>query len=238
MTISVAVTISTNLETNESWPLFSQGGSRQVPSEGLAAVSVEWRSSDWNPGALNAEAKAGTAQVVAAIVDSLGVTLQILAVNEIPQPQSRIVLYRRLWKSMSVHRDVVIGEEVCIACDAGVRFAGIATIPKTATAWLSEMLWDFKHIVPLFFANPLSADERTAQQLAISAFPPDGCLADSSIVWRALVREVVSAGGFCARLLPSLVDRAVVLQIFSSDDLGVSVYDAVKDLRKVAKKEI
>lgn len=231
MTTSIAISVCSDLEANPGWPLFFRDRSRVQYSERLAAVSVEWRSEDWNPGALKKDVMAGTTQVVSAVVDSLGVTPQMLAVNEIPQPQSRVVLHRRLWKSMSsVPKEVEVGEEAVISCDTGVRFAGVATIPRSAIDWLSEVLWEFKHVVPLFFAQPLPTDERTARQLAVGAFPPDGCLQDSSIAWGSLAKDIVGAGGICARLFPNLADRTVTLDFFSRDDLSDRVYKAMKHL--------
>lgn len=238
-TISVEKQLSADLVQNSDWPLFSGRPDLKDRYSPVSAYTLTWRSSDRDSSACLAAATHDLELRFARAAEGLGCTLQILVAHSTMQPRSATVLYRRIWKTLSmklVPGSVEPGTETLIECASGVRFASLANVPMVAIPWMISAIQGFDIVVPLLVRRPFNIRDSSALELACIAFPPDGCSAGSKFDWAAFSCHVALLDGFCVRcggndaageftvdFFGSEANMAALVRLLESDD-GLGAY--------------
>ena len=238
-TIRIEKELSADLVQNADWPLFSGRPDLKDRYSPVSAYTLTWRSSDRDTSACLAVAALDLERRFARAAEGLGWTLQILVAHSTIQPRSATVLYRKIWKTLSmklVPGSVEAGTENLIECVSGLRFAGLANVPMVAIPWMISAIQGFGIVVPLLVRRPFNIRDSSASELARIAFPPNGCSASSKFDWAAFSCHVAWLDGFCVRcrgndaageftvdFFGSEANMAALVRLLESDD-GLSMY--------------
>jgi hypothetical protein len=182
--------------------LFSARPDLKARGRSVSAYTLTWRSSDEDTSAfLSAAVKDLELRLVRA-AEGLDCALQIFAAHSTMQPRSAMVLYRKIWKTLSIGAvpdGVEVGFENLIECLPGVRFASLANVPMVAIPWMISAIRGFDVVVPLLLPSPLNIEDSSALELARIALPPDGCSIQNHFDWAAFSCHVAMLGGVCVR---------------------------------------
>jgi hypothetical protein len=220
LTISIEKELSPDLVQNASWPLFSCRPDLKNRYPSVAAYTLTWKSTVKDTGALLTAAAKDLEFRFVRSVEGLGCTLQIFVAHSTMQPKAVTVLYRKIWKQLSLEAvpgGVELGLEHRIECVPGVRFTSLANIPMVAIPWMISIVPRFNIVVPLLFKLPFNIQGSGALELAHIAFPPDGCTAQSNFDWAAFSCHVASLGGFCVRYAKGIAAEEFTVDIFASE---------------------
>lgn len=239
MTISIKKELSPDLVQNANWPMFSGRPDLKSRSSSVAAYTLTWKSSDKDTSAFLSAAARDLELRFGRAAEGLGCTLQIFAAHSTMQPRAATVLYRKIWKTLSmkvVPDSVELGFENRIECVPGVRFASLANVPMVAIPWMISIIDKFDVVVPLLLPLPFNIQDSTALELARIAYPPNGCSEHSSFDWAAFSCHVAMLGGVCVRpvgyslaaefgvdFFASEQNMPALVRILKSDD-GLNLY--------------
>lgn len=239
MTISIKKKLSADLVQNANWPMFSGRPDLRNRYPSVAAYTITWKSSANDTTAFLTSATKDLEFRFGRIAEGLGYTFQIFAAHSTMQPRAATVLYRKMWKTLSmkgIPGSVELGFENQIECVPGVRFASLANVPMVAIPWMISVIDKFDVVVPLLLPRPFNVQDSTALELARIAFPPNGCSAYCDFDWAAFSCHVATLGGFCVRpagyssvgefvvdFFASEQDMPALVRIMKSDE-GLNVY--------------
>jgi len=237
MTTRVRKEMALDLSRNPSWPVFSARPSAVVPSATLAAYTLTWKGRADDAATLLHESARELERHLARAIQRLGLVMQVLLVHQTLQPRSASVLFRRLWRSVSVPAPpprVGRGPELQIDCEDRLRFAALASIPADAIQWMLAAMDSFEVVVPVLLRAALPLDEVSTRALASAGLPPDGCFVGSSLEWPGLVARVCEMGGIAVRRTRNLADAELAVDFFGSEADVESLARSMEDGHDVA----
>jgi hypothetical protein len=220
MTLSIKKELSPDLVQNVNWPLFSGRPDLKGRCPSVAAYTLTWRSADKDSSAFRTAAAKDLELRLVRAAEGLSCTLQIFVAHLTMQPRAAAVLYRKIWKMLSmevVPGSVERGFENLIECVPGVRFASLANLPMVAIPWMISIIQRFEVVVPLLFRLPFNIHDSSALELARMAFPPNGCSVHANFDLAAFSCHVASLDGFCLRYDASIAAGELAVDFFASE---------------------
>lgn len=225
MTIRSTVELSRDLARNANWPLFRGGASDE---QSVCAVTANWRSDHSDPQLMERHVAPGVAHKIVALKSALNPQLVLYFVHKTLQPKSRIVLHRKIWKSLpyfsETRRNLVaasqkLHDEIAFDCGNRVRFSSLAEVRDEDIVQLLLDLPNFDLTVPILLPRDIRADSALAAELTKSVFPPDGCAEYSDSDWAILASITSKMGGVCVRISPIDLE-GIAVDFFAADDIG------------------
>jgi hypothetical protein len=220
LTNSIKKELSPDLVQNMNWPLFSGRPDLKNRYPSVAAYTLTWRSTDQDATAVLALAAKDLELRLVRAAEGLSCALQIFVVHSTMQRRTATVLYRKIWKSLSigdVPANVELGIEDLIECVPGVRFASLANVPMAVIPWMISIIQRFDVVVPLLLRLPFNIQDSSALELARIAFPPNGCSAHSNLDWAAFACHVAKLDGFCMRYPQNIEAGEFSVDFFASE---------------------
>ena len=119
--------------------------------------------------------------------------------------------------------------EVAFDCNGRVRFATVATVPKSAFNWLVSCASVFDLAVPVLLPKDVEVGDLTTQEWGINALPPDACRKEPDFEWPAFAGLIAELGGVCVRRTDDRAERTVTVDFFAADKLGEQIASAITD---------
>jgi hypothetical protein len=217
--ISIRRQLSPDLVQNVNWPLFSGRPDLKNRYPSVAAYTLTW-SIGGDGDTFRREAARDLELRLVRAAEGLSCALQIFVAHPTMQPRAATVLYRKIWKSLSigvVPASAELGFENLIECVPGVRFASLANVPMVAIPWMISILQRFDVVVPLLFKLPFNIQDSSALELARIAFPPNGCSTHSNLDWAAFSCHVAMLDGFCVRYPGNIEAGELSVDFFASE---------------------
>lgn len=155
-----------------------------------------------------------------------------ILVNLTPQPRSAIVLHRKTWGALTLPEppaEVLRRPEVAFDCNGRVRFATVATVPKSALGGLVSRAGAFDLAVPVLLPKDIDVGDLAAQEWTITVLPPDACRKEPDFEWPAFASLIAELGGVCVRRTDDRAERTVTVDFFVADKLGEQIASAIAD---------
>jgi hypothetical protein len=142
--------------------------------------------------------------------------LWLFAAHEPWQPKSRIIRYKKLWKSFLSKWDLSVfrlSDEIMIESDEGIRFAGVAEVPETGFFTAAKILLENPSCALILSEREDINLENGIMNLFNAAFCPPDRKPQVGIDWLSLALDCCSQKDIVIRVVDSWDERIALINM-------------------------
>lgn len=215
--MTIKRSVAANAFAADDWPLFDRKRSEEVLGQVPAIRAISYVDRDVSSSVRERATRCAESATrdVATVLGSAGASTWLFIADVEWKPPTRVTSYKALWSTLppAASATLLLGSEVELPSKRGVRFAGIARVPKDRISWALNMVGP-SHA--LFVSRRDLDSKEQVEAIYRAGFPASRGVPQLDIDWMLLAATFCPLGDILLRAGVEHNEREVYVDVFSS----------------------